>query len=186
MATSHLRISWAHLTSTTPRTRVRKSASPGRVLDVVPVQTISPDLRSVCSPGSFFDLEPRRSLPLRDVISKAMLRHNPFQVHLTDPLKQRFAVVLDVFDVRILDSETFDSRRRSSCLRSVNLSVRKSLPSLIRRSNAKKQGSPRWKSKSLNCGLPRLSRQTISPSSTVLPSPGAVIAFRSLSNELNG
>jgi hypothetical protein len=31
-----------------------------------------------------------------------------------------------------------------------------------------------------------VSRQTISPSSTVLPSPGAVIAFRSVSNELNG
>src|SRR2546427_8127896 len=44
---------------------------------------------------------------------------------------------------RILDPETFESRRLNSCLRSVNLSVRKSFPSDISRSNAKKQGSPR-------------------------------------------
>src|SRR6266581_9443372 len=61
------------------------------------------------------------------------------------------------------------SSRRSSCLRSSNRSVRKSLPSQVNRSNAKKQGGfPRRNSRFLNCGLPRLSREQISPSMTAL------------------
>ena len=49
--------------------------------------------------AAILNLEPCRSFPLRDVISKTVLRHNSFQVHLTDPLKQRRAVLLDVFNV---------------------------------------------------------------------------------------
>src|SRR3989442_14476915 len=54
------------------------------------------------------------------------------------------------------------SKRRSSCLRSSNRSVRKSFPSQVNKSNAKKHGgvSPR-NSKFLNCGLLRLSRGQI-------------------------
>src|SRR5438552_2582452 len=59
------------------------------------------------------------------------------------------------------------SSRRSSCLRSSNRSVRKSFPSQINKSNAKKHGGfPRWNIRFLNCGLPRLSREQISPSMT--------------------
>src|SRR6058998_644462 len=61
------------------------------------------------------------------------------------------------------------SRRRSSCLRSSNRSVRKSFPSQVSKSNAKKHGGfPRRNSRFLNCGLPRLSREQISPSMTAL------------------
>src|SRR5438094_7355312 len=61
------------------------------------------------------------------------------------------------------------SSRRSSCLRSSNRSVRKSLPSQVNRSNAKKHGGfPRRNIKFLNCGLPRLSTEQISPSMTAL------------------
>src|SRR5438477_4057433 len=61
------------------------------------------------------------------------------------------------------------SNRRSSCLRSINRSVRKSLPSQVNKSNAKKHGgSPRRNSRFLNCGLPRLSREQISPPMTAL------------------
>src|SRR5213596_3743119 len=61
------------------------------------------------------------------------------------------------------------SSRRSSCLRSSNRSVRKSFPLWINRSNAKKHGEfPRRNSRFLNCGLPRLSREQISPSTTAL------------------
>src|SRR5437667_12844404 len=57
------------------------------------------------------------------------------------------------------------SSRRSSCLRSSNRSVRKSFPSQVNKSNAKKHGGfPRRNSRFLNCGLPRLSREQISPS----------------------
>src|SRR5438874_10720823 len=59
--------------------------------------------------------------------------------------------------------------RRSSCLRSSNRSVRKSSPSQVNKSNAKKHGGfPRRNSRFLNCGLPRLSREQISPSMTAL------------------
>ena len=37
--------------------------------------------------AAILDLEPRRSLPLRDVISKAVLRYDALQVHLAHPLK---------------------------------------------------------------------------------------------------
>src|SRR5207253_4204827 len=61
------------------------------------------------------------------------------------------------------------SSRRSACLRSSNRSVRKSFPSQVNKSNAKKHGGfPRRNSKFLNCGLPRLSREQISPSMTAL------------------
>src|SRR5207237_4156580 len=61
------------------------------------------------------------------------------------------------------------SNRRSSCLRSSNRSVRKSFPSHVNKSNAKKHGGfPRWNIRFLNCGLPRLSREQISPSMTAL------------------
>src|SRR5438445_28735 len=59
--------------------------------------------------------------------------------------------------------------RRSFCLRSSNRSVRKSFPSQVNKSNAKKHGGfPRRNSRFLNCGLPRLSREQISPSMTAL------------------
>src|SRR6266581_9238330 len=55
------------------------------------------------------------------------------------------------------------SNRRSSCLRSSNRSVRKSLPLQVNKSNAKKHGGfPRRNIRFLNCGLPRLSREQIS------------------------
>src|SRR5438552_12845969 len=61
------------------------------------------------------------------------------------------------------------SNLRSSCLRSSNRSVRKSLPLQVNRSNAKKHGGlPRRNIRFLNCGLPRLSREQISPSITAL------------------
>src|SRR6266487_3279212 len=61
------------------------------------------------------------------------------------------------------------SSRRSSCLRSSNRSVRKSLPSQDNKSNAKKHGGfPRRNIRFLNCGLPRLSSEQISPSMTAL------------------
>src|SRR2546428_13744122 len=61
------------------------------------------------------------------------------------------------------------SSRRSSCLRSSNRSVRKSFPSQVNRSNVKKHGGfPRRNSRFLKCGLPRLSREQISPSMTAL------------------
>src|SRR5439155_8287510 len=66
------------------------------------------------------------------------------------------------------ESGDLASRRRSSCLPS-NRSVRKSFPSWINKSNAKKHGGfPRRNSRFLNCGLPRLSSEQISPSMTAL------------------
>ena len=54
-------------------------------------------------------------------------------------------------------------------MQSSNFSVRKSLPSQVNKSNAKKHGGlPRWNSRFLNCGLPRLSSEQISPSMTAL------------------
>src|SRR5437667_1230507 len=54
------------------------------------------------------------------------------------------------------------SNLRTSCLRSSNRSFRKSLPSQVNKSNAKKHGGfPRWNIRFLNCGLPRLSREQI-------------------------
>src|SRR5207248_7242390 len=65
------------------------------------------------------------------------------------------------------------SSRRSSCLRSSNRSVRKSFPSQVNKSNAKKHGGfPRRNSRFLNCGLPRLSREQISPSMPLSHSAG--------------
>src|SRR5215470_19824715 len=58
----------------------------------------------------------------------------------------------------------FVCKRRSSCFRSVSVSLRQSLPLQVSKSNAKKHGVTRRKSKSLNSGLPFLS--TISPSRT--------------------
>src|SRR5438874_12514116 len=61
------------------------------------------------------------------------------------------------------------SSRRSSCLRPSNRSIRKSFPSQVNRSNAKKHGGfPRRNIRFLNCGLPRLSSEQISPSITAL------------------
>src|SRR5437773_9111260 len=79
--------------------------------------------------------------------------------------------ILSAKFLRIQSRCSFDSHsdcassRRSSCLRSSNRSVRKSFPSQVNRSNAKKHGGfPRWNIRFLNCGLPRLSREQISPS----------------------
>src|SRR5207249_7787373 len=67
------------------------------------------------------------------------------------------------------ESDDRANSRRSSCLRSSNRSVRKSFPSQVSKSNAKKHGGfPRRNSRFLNCGLPRLSREQISPSMTAL------------------
>src|SRR5438445_8757816 len=64
---------------------------------------------------------------------------------------------------------TLANSRRSSCLRSSNRPVRKSFPSQVNRSNAKKHGGLPWRnSRFLNCGLPRLSSEQISPSMTAL------------------
>src|SRR4051812_39326077 len=59
-----------------------------------------------------------------------------------------------------------ESTLRSSAFRSRRAFHRRSLPSQDRMSKAKKHGSPRWKRRSLNCGQPFESRQTISPSRT--------------------
>jgi len=84
--------------------------------------------------------------------------------------------------------EVFANSRRSSCLRSVNRSVRKSFPSWFNKSNAKKHGGfPRWNRRFLNCGLPRLSRQQISPSMTALVfSKESEIDSASAEKEANG
>src|SRR2546425_7394148 len=78
--------------------------------------------------------------------------------------------------------------RRSSCLRSSNRSVRKSFPSQVNRSNAKKHGGfPRRNSRFLNCGLPRLSSEQISPSMTALTfGTESEIDSASAEKELNG
>src|SRR3989442_7596324 len=69
------------------------------------------------------------------------------------------------------------SNRRSSCLRSHNRSFRKSFPSQVNKSNAKKHGGvPRRKIRFLNSGLARLSRQQISTSMTPL-SVGSAFAL---------
>src|SRR5438477_5295239 len=80
------------------------------------------------------------------------------------------------------------SSRRSSCLRSINRSVRKSIPSQANKSNAKKHGGyPRRNSRFLNCGLPRLSREQISPSMTALAfGKESEIDSASAENEANG
>src|SRR5438552_1172346 len=84
--------------------------------------------------------------------------------------------------------EVFASSRRSSCLRSSNLSVRKSFPSQVNKSNAKKHGGfPRRNIEFLNCGLPRLSSEQISPSMIALAfGTEAAICFPSSVNEANG
>jgi hypothetical protein len=51
-------------------------------------------------------------------------------------------------------SRVFDINRQSSCLPFTGRSVRQSLPSIVSKSNAKKNGLPRWNSKSRNCGFP--------------------------------
>src|SRR2546429_6814310 len=59
------------------------------------------------------------------------------------------------------------SNRRSSCLRSSNLSVRKSFPSQVNKSNAKKHGGfPRRNIEIFKCGPPRLFNEQISPAMT--------------------
>src|SRR6266487_6207049 len=79
-------------------------------------------------------------------------------------------------------------QRRSSCLRPSNRSFRKSFPSRVNRSNAKKHGGfPRRNSRFLNCGLPRLSREQISPSITALTfGSESEIDSASAENEANG
>ena len=60
-------------------------------------------------------------------------------------------------------------KRRSSCFRSTSDADRRSTPSRIRRSKLKKQGVPRLKRRSSNCGRPQSSRHTISPSRRAFP-----------------
>src|SRR5437764_10503887 len=79
------------------------------------------------------------------------------------------------------------SSRRSSCLRSSNRSVRKSFPSQVNKSNAKKHGGLRRNSRFLNCGLPRLSSEQISPSMTALTfGSESEIDSANAENEANG
>src|SRR6266704_6645339 len=80
------------------------------------------------------------------------------------------------------------SSRLSSCFRSSNRSVRKFFPSHVNKSNAKKHGGlPRRNSRFLNCGLPRLSREQISPSMTALTfGSESEIDSASAENEANG
>src|SRR5439155_9487115 len=74
-----------------------------------------------------------------------------------------------MYSVYFSGAQARANNRRSSCLRSSNRSVRKSLPLQVNRSNAKKHGGlPRRNIRFLNCGLPRLSREQISPSITAL------------------
>jgi hypothetical protein len=101
--------------------------------------------------------------------------------------KEMFCGGIFGFGVSIIDTVSLASRRLSSCFRSVSLSIRRSLPSLIRKSKAQKYGAARCKRRSRNCGLPRLSKHTISPSSTVCPSWGSSegIDWRRSAKELN-
>src|SRR5207249_5909243 len=70
-----------------------------------------------------------------------------------------------MYSVYFSGAQAHASSRRSSCLRSSNRSVRKSFPSWINKSNAKKHGGfPRRNIRFVNSGLPRLSREQISPS----------------------
>src|SRR6266566_8734947 len=79
------------------------------------------------------------------------------------------------------------SSRRSSCLRSINRSVRKSFPSQVNISNAKKHGGLRRNIRFLNCGLPRLSSEQISPSMTALTfGSESEIDSANAENEANG
>src|SRR5438128_1026179 len=74
-----------------------------------------------------------------------------------------------MYSVYFSGAQARASSRRSSCLRSIRRSVRKSFPSQINKSNAKKHGGfLRRNSRFLNCGLPRLSGEQISPSMTTL------------------
>src|SRR5438067_10520384 len=93
-----------------------------------------------------------------------------------------------MYSVYFSGAQARASSRRSSCLRSSNRSVRKSFPSQVNRSNAKKHGGLRRNSIFLNCGFPFLSRQTISPSSTVnfVFGTEAATCFPSSANEENG
>src|ERR1700756_5869078 len=70
----------------------------------------------------------------------------------------------------------------SSNFRSDRDRYRKSFPSSQRRSNAMKRGSPLRNSKSRNCGLPSVSKQTISPSRIVVCAPSSP-AIASLTDE---
>jgi len=67
---------------------------------------------------------------------------------------------------RIREFIALESRRRSSAFLSTRAFQRRSLPSKERISKATKQGSSRWKRRSLNRGYPFSSRQTTSPSRT--------------------
>src|SRR5439155_8822567 len=80
------------------------------------------------------------------------------------------------------------SSRRSSCFRSSNRSVRKSFPSQVNKSNAKKHGGfPRRNIRFLNCGLPCLSTEQISPSMTALTfGRESEIDYANAENEENG
>src|SRR5437016_9937088 len=80
------------------------------------------------------------------------------------------------------------SNLRTSCLRSSNRSFRKSFPSQVNKSNAKKHGGfPRRNIRFLNCGLPRLSRKQISPSMTPLAfGSESEMDSASAENEANG
>src|SRR5438067_11470422 len=93
-----------------------------------------------------------------------------------------------MYSVHFSGAQARASSRRSSCLRSIRRSVRKSLPSQINRSNAKKHGGfPRRNIRFLNCGLPRLSREQISPSITALTfGSESEIDFASAEKEVNG
>jgi hypothetical protein len=77
--------------------------------------------------------------------------------------------------------------RLSSCLRSVSLSGLRSWFPIFSRSKATKLNSPRLNSRSVNCGHPLSSRQTISPSRTRLRGMRALPVRRARSeNKLNG
>src|SRR5881409_4174092 len=92
-----------------------------------------------------------------------------------------------MYSVHFSGAQARASSHRSSCLRSSNRSVRKSLPSQVNKSNAKKHGGlPRRNIRFLNCGLPRLSREQISPSTTALTfGSESEIDFASAENDAN-
>src|SRR5439155_8377127 len=93
-----------------------------------------------------------------------------------------------MYSVHFSGAQARASSRRSSCLRSSSRSVRKSFPSQVNKSNAKKHGGlPRRNSRFLNGGLPRLSREQISPSMTALTfGRQSEIDSANAENEANG
>src|SRR5947208_13719725 len=93
---------------------------------------------------SIQNLEPSAVLSLRHVGCRFLLGNDALQIQFANTFKQGSARSTCSAYRKGNGGEIFASNRRSSCLRSINRSVRKSLPSRVNKSNAKKHGgSPR-------------------------------------------